>query len=346
MVKIAGKTGANVASEAKQAKEIVKSTSSILAELEEENRQRQKNKLARTAELEAAKDKAEKQRLDDHETAKAASRRIAEGRAAKMQLLQNDEMNCPRQSIFYITGSWDDWIPHEMVYNKFDQSCHCIIQLGQNGSESFNILMDGDPLKCLYPEDADSSTLCGPGENGQSKSWSIGKHQLDDGAPGIFYEIKLHINVDGQPTKLDWTKLGNYPKAPACKYWIVGTWDEWEPHEMSWDPKRLCFKFFVQLGVKGKESFRLLANGDWTKCLYPNHYESFHDGHQINGPDANVKGKSWTIGGHHLDVSEEGGCYEVRLRLKLDGNLLDVDWVRVDADKPNLPASIDRKSVV
>merc|ERR1719386_595456 len=101
-------------------------------------------------------------------------------------------------------------------------------------------------MKCLYPGEVDASihskcSLRGPDENGQGKSWSIGKHRLDDGAPGVFYEVKLHMHADGSPKCIDWVRLSKFAEAPARKYWIIGTWDEWEPHEMSWDPKHLCF---------------------------------------------------------------------------------------------------------
>mmetsp|Transcript_64680 Transcript_64680/g.192761 ORF Transcript_64680/g.192761 Transcript_64680/m.192761 type:complete len:502 (-) Transcript_64680:25-1530(-) len=102
--------------------------------------------------------------------------------------------------------------------------------------------------------------------------------------------------------------------APPTPYTIVGTWDEWEPHEMQWNSGLRCFEFTATLGSDAMESFKLLLDGDWDLCVYPDRAGAhLHDGHTICGPDDGGMDQEWTIGLHQADCASPGVSYTVRV---------------------------------
>jgi len=127
-------------------------------------------------------------------------------------------------------------------------------------------------------------------------------------------------------------------KVPACTYRIA--LDNSAVHEMEWDSTRQLFHYVVQLGFMEEESFQILVNGDSEKVLYPEWpHGSFHSGDAMRGPDADHRGKQWTIGRHKLDKAEEGASYEVRLRIKADGSARHIDWVKLEEAAPATEAA-------
>jgi len=285
----------------------------------------------RAEEIRAKKAAAEQEQAADRSAAQAAAR---QGALARAQAGANGADAGPSE--FFICGSWDNWVPHEMIYNH-GRGCHLIkISLGESGQESFRLLVDGDEERCLLDED------------GVAKTWCIGESSEDEAAPGVFYEVVLRTDAQGAAS-VEWARLGKQSPAPARRYWI-GNWDKSTAHEMDWDPLRQCFHCFVQLGRTKEESFQIFVNADRDLCIYPEWpHGNFHCGDAMWGPDANHHGKSWTIGRHPLDQGDEGTCYEVRLRLKPDGTARYVDWVKLDAsgvDAESLPETVDCEEAV
>jgi len=248
-----------------------------------------------------------------------------------------------------ISGTWDNWGVHEMTYDPKGKCYEVSVRVGRNGWESFQILYDGDWTKCIYPDKKDACPhephkVCGPDEDGSGKNWTVGLHATDKSAEGVCFQIKLMLQDDGIAEKVDWVRLGtNSPdvlpasmaKAKAApKYlpYIVGTMNNWgEPSVMTWDADGGYFRYRLTVGKQGWESFQILFNGEWRRCLHPDKKDGCpHSHYQLMGPDDEGDGKNWTIGRHPLDKGGEGKTYLIRLFLRggQEGIPRSVDWVR------------------
>merc|ERR1719419_1672269 len=158
-----------------------------------------------------------------------------------------------------------------------------VVVLGSNGEESFQILAGGDWGRRVHPDRRDACpheeyVLCGPDDCGHDLNWTIGKHALDRGEEGACYHVRLFINQAGGVMNVDWVALFERPR-----YYIVGTWNRWQPQAMSWDRDRKCYQHVLILGRKGWESFQILVNADWKECLHPSESDgNIHLGnHQV-----------------------------------------------------------------
>jgi len=120
--------------------------------------------------------------------------------------------------------------------------------------------------------------------------------------------------------------------AAPGKYSIVGTWVDWEPQAMTWNSEVRCFEFKVVIGSDGSESFKILKNGDWDGCVYPNCKDATpHDDHELKGPDDGGLNEDWTIGVHANDKVTVGGRYKVKLHVSANGTPTRVDWENLSA---------------
>jgi len=120
-------------------------------------------------------------------------------------------------------------------------------------------------------------------------------------------------------------------------YSIVGTWDDWEPTEMSWNAEAECFEHRVIMGDSGSESFKVLLDGDWDKCVHPDRKDaSPHMAHDVLGPDDGGLDEEWTIGLDEKDDSAEGAVYKVRMYVNPHGQPMRVGWevLRKEASRP------------
>uniref|UniRef100_A0A7S4UEM9 CBM20 domain-containing protein n=1 Tax=Alexandrium monilatum TaxID=311494 RepID=A0A7S4UEM9_9DINO len=255
----------------------------------------------------------------------------------------------PKYKSVCIVGEFNEW--KNPVAMKWDESRRCYhhrIKLGYSKQESFQMLVDGDWTKCVHPDEPDGSfrmgsIVCGPDDDGHDKNWTIGLDTRDKPARGVEYEVRLVLKDDGTPDAVDWLRLdksGNYepvPEPPAPVKLpehkgvsIIGEWTNWKPQDMKWDVERRCYHVAVSIGRQRQESFQLLLDGDFNKCLHP----SCEDGspfteNRICGPDNRGHGKNWTIGLHFLERADDGSRFEIRLFLTDDGAARLVDWVRI-----------------
>mmetsp|Transcript_8060 Transcript_8060/g.29304 ORF Transcript_8060/g.29304 Transcript_8060/m.29304 type:complete len:1174 (-) Transcript_8060:134-3655(-) len=220
-----------------------------------------------------------------------------------------------------------------MMWNESRRWHHSTLQLGDNGVADFRIVVDGDQSQGLCTDQTGKEILVsGAEEDGQV--WSIGRHQLDKGAPGDYYDVRLHLNSDGALCLVDWARLQTHAATPSCvprKYWIKGSWDDDAAREMNWDPVRQCFHYNVTVGNSGQESFQIYINNVWHQCLYPEQEDGHFYNHSMCGPDSLGHDSCWTIGKHTLDGDAAGAQFEVRLRVTDAGDARDVDWVRMSA---------------
>lgn len=119
---------------------------------------------------------------------------------------------------------------------------------------------------------------------------------------------------------------------PPLRYSIVGTWDDWQLHDMHWDVASKCFTFHVTLGCGGRASFCLLLDGDRRRCICPESRDAGpREGGTVLGvgdgcDDARRADTWWTIGRRPEDGAFEGARYEVRLVVTADGRPSCVSW--------------------
>jgi len=117
-------------------------------------------------------------------------------------------------------------------------------------------------------------------------------------------------------------------RASAESWMIVGTWDDWEPHQMQWNPQERRFEFTVMIGKDGSESFKLLEGGDWDRCLHPDRVDAtLEDGHRVLGPDDAGLDEAWTMGREQNDRAAMGDRRIVVLTSHKDQK--SVSWERL-----------------
>merc|ERR1712232_170726 len=106
---------------------------------------------------------------------------------------------------------------------------------------------------------------------------------------------------------------------PLERYFLVGTTTDWQPSQMLWSPQHHCFRSQVQIGLDGWESFQILVDGDFTRCIHPDMEDAGAktSSWEICGPDDDGHDRNWTIG---MD-SVNGAHYDVRLFLWEDGSI-------------------------
>lgn len=127
---------------------------------------------------------------------------------------------------------------------------------------------------------------------------------------------------------------------------IAGTWDNWTVHEMFFDMKHYTFE--VEIGSNGWESFQILSDGDWKRCLYPQDKDATpHAPSPICGPDDDGHGLNWTVGQHVKDMGGEGVKYQIRLALDATGGAEKLDWIRLGSIVPQHdPAEANRPWII
>lgn len=119
------------------------------------------------------------------------------------------------------------------------------------------------------------------------------------------------------------------------RYCVTGSWNNWRPLDMTWDPERQVFYLKVCLGAEGQESFQILVNGQFHRCIHPDCMDACpHEAYNLCGPDDEGNDFHWTIGKHSEDRGEPGAIYEIRfVVLSSTGTPLVVDWEKL-ADGP------------
>lgn len=119
---------------------------------------------------------------------------------------------------------------------------------------------------------------------------------------------------------------------PRTKYLIIGTFNDWTPEQMSWNSDQRCFLFRMQISEeRGIESFQILLEGDWKRCIHPsfNNAGAKKGRWELCGPDEPSYEMNWTIAGPSGNRIE-GAVYEIRLFLWEDETVSVVDWVEIE----------------
>eukprot|EP00415_Alexandrium_ostenfeldii_P000937 UN0937 len=248
-----------------------------------------------------------------------------------------------------ICGSWDNWGVHEMEYTPKERCYEVTIRIGRNNWESFQILYDGDWKKSICPDQKDANPysphkILGSDDDSRGKNWTIGLHKDDKSGEGVCFQVKLILSDDGQASKVEWARLGtgvpdvlpaSKPKTTgAAKFlpYVVGTMNDWgEPQVMKWTAEGGYYQYRLTIGSQGWESFQILFNGEWRRCMHPDKKDGCpHSAYQLMGPDNEGNGQNWTIGRHPLDKVGPGDSLTIRMYMKggEEGIARSVDWVR------------------
>jgi len=250
------------------------------------------------------------------------------------------QWNCTEPKIPYsVVGSWNNWTPVDMIWDVDRQFWLHTVTVGDRGWESFQFISEHDPNKCVHPDQKDATPhmphkMCGPDFEGHGQNWSVGKHPLDKGRKGAVYEVKLCVWEDETPRVVEWSPPGGVSadttaakgqkKERCC---IAGTWNNWTVKDMEWDEKNEHYHFIIQLSSQGWESFQILMEGDYKKCVHPSISEANpYVPYTLCGPDNRGHGKNWTIGKHSLDKGSKGAKYKVRYFPAVGGRAGLVDW--------------------
>lgn len=110
----------------------------------------------------------------------------------------------------FVAGTFNEWTPAEM--NWEEGLFVCPIEIGPNGSESFQILQNGKWEKTLHPNIADACpyedhTVCGPDNKGHGLNWQIGKYAEDQAKPGAHFAIIVAMDVMGRVQAVAWQQF-------------------------------------------------------------------------------------------------------------------------------------------
>mmetsp|Transcript_103626 Transcript_103626/g.195174 ORF Transcript_103626/g.195174 Transcript_103626/m.195174 type:complete len:951 (-) Transcript_103626:31-2883(-) len=118
------------------------------------------------------------------------------------------------------------------------------------------------------------------------------------------------------------TKLAG--EAPMCRFSVAGSWNSFEPSEMTWNGSR--FVSDVKIGPAGREQFQIWIEGDGKRALYPNvNSAGPFIRHTLKGPDGNGHGKNWLIGRPSTEAVP-GDHFRIGLTLDADESAVEVAW--------------------
>jgi len=281
-------------------------------------------------------------RLDGQRVDKLFKQRNVERLSAPVAL--------PAPGSMDIAGTWNGWRPQAMSWDAEHRCYHFGVTLGDAGQESFQIWAGGSPGACLHPDEDGACPyfdygLCGLDASGEGRNWAIGKHPLDQGARGASYRVRLFLTENGSADRVDWVREGTAAAslqrpgpavAPLFKHaplglpqhssvTIVGSWDGWAARGMGWSAFHQCYFHRLKVGGEGRESFQVLLDGRWDKCLHPDRADACSGtDHRLCGPDDRGHEKNWVI-----TADAAGAWYEVRLFLSSNGSAERVDWLKL-----------------
>jgi polyketide synthase-associated protein len=247
------------------------------------------------------------------------------------------------------------------------------VTLGDHLTERFQIWLDGDSEKVLHPSKVDADkdmVVYGPDEanDADGSYWLIdGRARIDEyaaaladagegeggaeklvtehkdqGLPGTQYQISFSVN--GQYRLVTWEKVevaeGAIVAAPACKYYVIGSWSGFEPEEMAVDESMPGIYYLEAQSLYAIGTFSIVRNKDWHQTIYPTvpMCES-PDANPVLGPDGDGRGMEWLLEGVAGDV------FRIELQVSLENGLapMQISWRRV-ATRPLSPLMVNQKS--
>jgi len=109
-------------------------------------------------------------------------------------------------SEYYVTGTWNHWACAPMTADpQVSGIFRYHLVLGRGGAEEFQVVMEKDWTKILYPHVAGAELgegiLCGPDEDGHGMNWVI------QGEEGLAVDITLDMNQVDRHWAVSWNAL-------------------------------------------------------------------------------------------------------------------------------------------
>nr|AQS99270.1 type I polyketide synthase [Gambierdiscus excentricus] len=235
---------------------------------------------------------------------------------------------------YSIRGSWNRWEAESMESEGNGVFSYVLI-LGENRWERFQILLDADKRRVLFPsrdrmeQATKGAPVGGPEDAFQSDSWTIDARpyltysqdgeapavadtgvldRQDAGEPGDRFKVRFLLK--GKWRMVDWDNLdkgreqGAQPAAAVTlgSYQISGSWNHGVLQEMSPDSAAVpgLFSIEVTLVTRGTSTFQIFRNRDWGQAIFPE-YPMADSSADILGPDEQI-GHQWAIDGRVGDV--------------------------------------------
>lgn len=121
-------------------------------------------------------------------------------------------------SAYFIVGTWNDWKPEQMKKEGEVQFVSSV-EIGENGWESFQILLEGKWDTAIYPSIVDanpwvSHKVQGPDGKGHGKNWTMGcpdsekkSHKKNVVEKGEMYKIIAAVGSDQAVTRVTWLRV-------------------------------------------------------------------------------------------------------------------------------------------
>jgi hypothetical protein len=238
---------------------------------------------------------------------------------------------------YYVIGSVTGWVPREMTRSSAEPvtvfTCDVTLTMssGSYVSDDFQIIVDEDMRRCIYPEvpTAMGGPAMGPDELGVGCTWQL------QGNAGDTFKIVLEKSVRSgvMVSKVTWERTREYEGTlnNTDRYYVVGSWDGWlKPNEMEVSTHSARSRVLLRsLPEDGVESFMILQGG-YSGMLTPSMVDAHpYTHHNVRGPSSQATRVYWTVGLHEKDQNLKGSKYNIVLELSERGRPLKVTWDRL-----------------
>jgi len=209
----------------------------------------------------------------------------------------------------------------------------CSCQLGRKGREEFKFVRDGDMSQVIYPSRTTGEMgipARGPDNLCTDKRWML------QGAPNETFGLKLQVvdakvivTVTSKMTGAEnvWESFEGWARHDYC---VAGTFNRWRPRPMVMD-ESMPGVFRLRVDVCNKsdgqvaESFRVLVDADEQASMYPETDQVQSGISIVCGPDADAKGRNWTVRSYEVRKA-----FEIVLNLTTQDRRKIVTWRWVD----------------
>jgi len=166
------------------------------------------------------------------------------------------------------------------------------------------------------------------GGEGEAGVRTLAVDTPDSGKPGDQYEIRLRIA--GKWRSVEWEKVaetgdGDMSAEDTGKYYIVGSWTDWEFSSMEPDPDEPgIFRADAKLRPFDAGLFQIVRNRDWGQVIYPE--SSFGDLPEALGPDEWGDGMYFSLGSNGNQTFR----IELQRSFTSGADVKKVTWQRLD----------------
>mmetsp|Transcript_115611 Transcript_115611/g.258317 ORF Transcript_115611/g.258317 Transcript_115611/m.258317 type:complete len:1168 (+) Transcript_115611:165-3668(+) len=140
-------------------------------------------------------------------------------RKLRTEPLSEGEQRAALRRRYCIVGTFTQFRREEMMFDASAGRFEHTLEVGKGGTESFQILVDGDWSQTLSPNVQDAnphdphSLQIGPNSG---NSWVIGKHEKEAASAGVKYEVHLLVDLHGTPKEVSWKSFGAGGAAPTA----------------------------------------------------------------------------------------------------------------------------------